>query len=517
MNNSFSLNFAGVMSFDKVFVGTFLAALMIGDGAVDGKDILKTSSGIPVDSFTASLTAGPHGPVLLQDTILIDQLAHFNRERIPERVVHAKGGGAFGYFECTRDVTKYTKLTPFSKIGKRTKVAVRFSTVVGESGSADTVRDPRGFAVKFYTEDGIWDIVGLNSPVFFIRDPMLFPSFIHSQKRNPATHLRDYNAYWDFVSLRPETTYQIMTVFSDMGIPDGFRYMHGFGIHTFKLVNKHGEVYWCKFYFKTNQKIKNLPVDEAAQIAAMDPDYSIRDLYNAIDQKDYPSWTLYIQIMTHEQAVTYKYNPFDPTKMWPTEDFPLIEVGELVLNRNPINYFAEIEQLAFAVSNMIPGVEPSPDKLLQGRLFAYSDTQLYRLGANHLQLPVNCPCNVKVTNYQRDGASDYANYTIKGAPNYYPNSFGGPQTLPRVQISPYEVSGEVFRYETGDDDNYSQPAVYLWDSFDDEERSRLVQNIADHLKNAYHFIQERAVDNFSKVNTDFGDRLKAALATKGYT
>ncbi|XP_065221354.1 catalase-like [Planococcus citri] len=503
------------MTFKKVFTATFIAVLVIDNGAsyeYGSGSVLWTSFGAPVDSLTSSLTAGPQGPVLLQDTILIDQLAHFNRERIPERTVHAKGGGAFGYFECTHDVTKYTKLIPFSKIGKRTDVAVRFSRVIGESGTADTVRDPRGFAIKFYTEDGIWDIVGFSFPVFFVRDPMLFPSFIHAQKRDPVTHLRDDSGF-DFDSLRPETTNANMYLFSDVGIPDGFRHMDGFGINTFKLVNKQGIAYWCKFHFKTNQQVKNLFADKAAQIASQDPDYSIRDLYNAIDKKDYPSWTwtTYIQIMTYEQAEKYKYDPFDATKIWPTEDFPLIEVGKLVLNRNPINYFAQVEQMAFDPSHMIPGVEPSPDKLLQGRLFAYGDAQRYRLGANHLQLPVNCPFNVRVTNYQRDGASDYANYSLQGAPNYFPNSFGGPQPNPRTKISPYEVSGKVYRYESGDYDNYSQAAVF-WNNLSEGERFRLVQNIVSVLKPAHVSIQKRVVNNFSKVNINFGYRLKIALS-----
>ncbi|XP_065226005.1 catalase-like [Planococcus citri] len=503
------------MIFNKVFAEIFWAVLIIVYGAVDGKGVIKTGSGAPVDSLTATLTAGPKGPVVIQDTILIDELAHFNRERIPERVVHAKGGGAFGFFECTHDVTKYTKLAPFAEIGKKTRVAARFSTVGGESGSADTLRDPRGFAVKFYTEDGIWDLVGLNTPVFFLRDPMLFPSLIHSQKRNPVTHLKDYRSFWDFITLTPETTYQTLNVFSEMGIPDGFRFMDGHPVHSFKLVNAYGTPYFCKFHFKAPE-IRNLTADKAAELASSDPDYSIRDLYFAIDRKDFPTWTLFIQVLTYEQAYSYKYNPFDATKILPVKDFPLIEVGKLVLNENPINYFAQIEQLAYAPSNMIPGVEASPDKLLQARLFAYADTQRYRLGANHLQLPVNCPCNanVKVTNYQRDGAADYANYSLQGAPNYYPNSFGGPQPNPRVKISPYKVSGDVERYDTGNEDNYSQPSA-LWDSFDETQRTILVQNIVYSLERAHpSFIQKRAVEMFYKVNKELGMRVKEALAKK---
>ncbi|XP_065211704.1 peroxisomal catalase 1-like [Planococcus citri] len=470
---------------------------------------LVTSYGVPVDSLTASLTVGPQGPMLLQDSIFIDTIAHFDRERIPERVVHAKGAGAFGYFECTHDITQYTKATVFSKIGKKTAVAVRFSTVGGESGSADTVRDPRGFAIKFYTDDGIWDLVGNNTPIFFIRDPILFPSFVHTQKRNPATHLKDHNMYWDFISLRPETTHQVMILFSDRGIPDGYRHMDGFGSHTFKMVNKDNKPFWCKFHFKTAQKIKNLPVDKAAELASSDPDYSIRDLYNAIDKGDYPKWTMYIQIMTMEQAKTYKYNPFDVTKVWLHEDFPLIEVGQLVLNKNPTNYFADVEQLAFAPNHMIPGIESSPDKMLQGRIFAYADTQRHRLGPNHLQLPVNCPFRVNITNYQRDGAQTY--YNQQSAPNYYPNSFGGPQPNRNANILPFPVRGIVDRYETADENNFEQPRLFWKNVLSVDERERLVQNIVDHLKEADDFIQERAVTNFSMVDDEFGSKLREGL------
>nr|XP_008509599.1 PREDICTED: catalase [Equus przewalskii] len=314
------------------------------------------------------MTAGPRGPLLVQDVVFTDEMAHFDRERIPERVVHAKGAGAFGYFEVTHDITRYSKAKVFDQIGKRTPIAVRFSTVAGESGSADTVRDPRGFAVKFYTEDGNWDLVGNNTPIFFIRDAMLFPSFIHSQKRNPQTHLKDPDMVWDFWSLRPESLHQVSFLFSDRGIPDGHRHMNGYGSHTFKLVNAKGEVVYCKFHYKTDQGIKNLSVEDAARLSQEDPDYGLRDLFNAIATGNYPSWTLYIQVMTFDQAETFPFNPFDLTKVWPHKDYPLIPVGKLVLNRNPVNYFAEVEQLAFDPNNMPPGIEPSPDKMLQVNL-----------------------------------------------------------------------------------------------------------------------------------------------------
>lgn len=313
-------------------------------------------------------------------------MAHFNRERIPERAEHAKGGGAFGYFEVTHDITKYCSAKIFDTIGKRTPMAARFSTVSGERGSADTVRDPRGFALKFYTDDGIWDLVGNNTPIFFIRDPILFPSFIHTQKRNPQTNLKDANMFWDFISLRPETTHQMMFLFSDRGIPDGFRFMHGYGSHTFKLQNDKSESVYCKFHFRTAQGIKNLEVQRGVELSSSDPDYSIRDLFNSIGQEDYPSWNMLLQVMTFEQAAKSPFNPFDVTKVWSQKEFPLIPVGKMVLNRNPKNYFAEVEQLAFAPSHLVPGILPSPDKMLQGRLFSYQVSQLrkYSLTINEM-------------------------------------------------------------------------------------------------------------------------------------
>ncbi|XP_014243087.1 catalase isoform X2 [Cimex lectularius] len=472
--------------------------------------VLTSGSGNPLDTKTASLTVGPKGPVLLQDFALLDELAHFDRERIPERVVHAKGGGAFGYFECTNDVRKYTKLSVFSKVGKKTPVAVRFSTVGGESGSADTARDPRGFAVKFYAEDGNWDVVGNNTPIFFIRDPILFPSFIHTQKRNPVTHLKDADMFWDFISLRPETTHQVMFLFSDRGTPDGFRHMNGYGSHTFKLVNDKNEAVYCKFHYKTDQGIKNLSSEKAAELSGSDPDYSIRDLYNAIANKEYPSWTWYLQVMTFEQAEKVKFNPFDLTKVWPHSEFPLIPVGKMVLDRNPKNYFAEVEQIAFSPAHMLPGVEPSPDKMLQGRLFSYSDTHRHRLGANYLQLPVNCPYRATVANSQRDGPAAYGE-NQGGAPNYHPNSFSGPSSSTVHAISKFFISGDVQKVETGEEDNFSQAGIFWRRTLSNEERKRLVANIVGSLKDAADFIQERTVKNFSQVNPEFGEMLADGL------
>ncbi|XP_048765192.1 catalase-like [Ostrea edulis] len=470
-----------------------------------------TGTGAPIGLKTATMTVGPNGPVLIQDFVFNDEMAHFDRERIPERVVHAKGAGAFGYFECTHDITQYTKAKPFESIGKRTPVAIRFSTVGGESGSADTARDPRGFAVKFYTEDGNWDLVGNNTPIFFIRDPILFPSFIHTQKRNPRTHLKDPDMFWDFISLRPETTHQVSFLFSDRGTPDGYRRMNGYGSHTFKLINKEDKPVYCKFHFKTDQGIKNLMADEAGRLSADDPDYAIRDLYNHIEDGDFPSWTVKVQIMTFEQAEKYKWNPFDVTKVWSQKDYPLIEVGKMVLNKNPNNYFAEVEQIAFSPAHFIPGVDASPDKMLQGRLFSYSDTHRHRLGANYLQIPVNCPYKTKTCNYQRDGPQ-CVNDNQGGAPNYFPNSFSGPKDDPTgCEMCPFTVTGECKRYNSADEDNFSQVSIFWNKVLKPEERERLVENIGNHLINTQKFIQDRAVKNFGQADPEFGRKLQAHL------
>lgn len=481
----------------------------------NGPAVATNGNGAPIGVKTASQTVGRRGPILLQDVNFLDEMSHFDRERIPERVVHAKGAGAFGYFEVTNDISKYTAAKVFDKVGKRTPVAIRFSTVGGESGSADTVRDPRGFAVKFYTDDGVWDVVGNNTPIFFIRDPILFPSFIHTQKRNPKTHLKDPDMFWDFISLRAETTHQVMFLFSDRGIPDGYRFMNGYGSHTFKLVNDKCETHFVKFHFKTAQGIKNLPVDKADLLSGADPDYSIRDLHTAIAEGQFPSWDLKIQVMTEDQAAKHTDNPFDVTKVWSQKEFPLIPVGRMTLDRNPNNYFAEVEQIAFAPAHLVPGIEPSPDKMLQGRLFSYTDTHRHRLGANYLQLPVNCPYRVSVKNYQRDGPM-CVNDNQGSAPNYFPNSFEGPEPVQRARNlqAPYELSGEVYRFDSGDEDNFSQPKVFWNKVLDAEARKRLVSNIAGHLVNAQPFIQERAIGNFSQVSVDFGKALTEAINLK---
>ncbi|XP_018319715.2 catalase-like [Agrilus planipennis] len=337
---------------------------------------ITTGFGAPVTHRGASLTIGPRGPLLLEDTEFIDEMAHFDRERIPERVVHAKGGGAFGYFEVTKNITQYCAASLFSEVGKRTKIAVRFSTVAGERGAADTQRDPRGFAIKFYTEEGNWDLAGNSFPIFFIRDPILFPSFIHTQKRHPSTFLHDGDMQWDFFTLRPETTHMLLYLFSDRGTPDGFRFMHGFGVNTFKLVNATGHHVFCKFHYLSNQGLRNLTAARAQELQSVDPDYALRDLYEAIKSNNYPSWTMYIQVMTDMEAMNTTFNPFDDTKIWPENEYPLIEVGRFTLNENPTNYFQQIEQMALSPSRMVPGIKPSPDRMLQGRLFSYPNLMM---------------------------------------------------------------------------------------------------------------------------------------------
>nr|QQL94339.1 catalase [Prodiamesa olivacea] len=482
----------------------------------NGTGTATLASGAPIGVKTATQTVGERGPVLLQDVNFIDEMSHFDRERIPERVVHAKGAGAFGHFEVTHDITKYSAAKIFEKVGKRTPVAVRFSTVGGESGSADTARDPRGFAVKMYTDDGIWDLVGNNTPIFFIRDPILFPSFIHTQKRNPQTHLKDPDMFWDFISLRPETTHQTMFLFADRGIPDGFRFMNGYGSHTFKLVNAKGEEVFCKFHWKTSQGIKNLEVSRADQLAGDDPDYSIRDLFDSIANGNFPSWILNIQVMTFEEAEKFKYNPFDVTKVWSQKEFPLIPVGKMTLDRNPNNYFAEVEQIAFSPAHLVPGIEASPDKMLQGRLFSYTDTHRHRLGANYMQLPVNCPYRVSVKNYQRDGPMTF-NENQGNTPNYYPNSFEGPEPAQRTRDlqPPLKVCGNVYRFDSGkSEDNFSQATIFWNNVLDDAAKKRLVSNISGHLVNAQGFIQERTISNFAQVSADFAKMLTEAINLK---
>ncbi|KAJ1903941.1 catalase A, partial [Tieghemiomyces parasiticus] len=371
-------------------------------------------------------------------------ISHFDRERIPERVVHAKGAGAHGVFECTRDMSDLTRAKFLNTVGKRTPMFARFSTVGGESGSADTARDPRGFALRWYTEEGNFDLVGNNTPVFFIRDPLKFPDFIHTQKRNPQTHLKDADAFWDFLSLVPESLHQVTILFSDRGTPDGFRHMHGYGSHTFKLVDDKGHFKYCKWHFRTDQGVKNLTAERANQLAGGNPDYATQDLFEAIDRKEFPSWTCYMQIMDEEQASKFRWNIFDVTKVWSQKEYPLIEVGKMTLDRNPDNYFAEVEQAALSPANLVPGILPSADRMLQGRIFSYPDTHRHRLGPNYNQIPINVPHFHLASNQQRDG--DMAVRGNGGSiPNYEPNSFGGPYQTNELGVtySIQSVSGQT--------------------------------------------------------------------------
>ncbi|WP_427126354.1 catalase KatA [Priestia megaterium] len=473
------------------------------------KNNLTTSWGAPVGDNQNSMTAGSRGPTLIQDVHLLEKLAHFNRERVPERVVHAKGAGAHGYFEVTNDVSAYTKAAFLSEVGKRTPLFVRFSTVAGENGSADTVRDPRGFAVKFYTEEGNYDLVGNNTPVFFIRDAIKFPDFIHTQKRDPRTHLKNPTAVWDFWSLSPESLHQVSILMSDRGIPATLRHMHGFGSHTFKWVNAEGDGVWVKYHFKTEQGVKNLSPDVAAKLAGENPDYHTEDLFNAIEKGDFPSWKLYVQIMPLEDADTYRFDPFDVTKVWSQKDYPLIEVGRMVLDRNPENYFAEVEQATFSPGTLVPGIDVSPDKMLQGRLFAYSDAHRYRVGANHQALPINRPRS-EVNNYQRDGQMRFDDNGGRSV-YYEPNSFGGPTESQENKQAAYPVSGVADSVAYDHNDHYTQ-AGDLYRLLSKDERTRLVENIVEAMKPVEkEEIKLRQIQHFYKADPEYGTRVADGL------
>jgi len=478
---------------------------------MNSKEVLTTSHGAPVDDDLHTLTAGWPGPALLEDIHLIDKLAHFDRERIPERVVHAKGAGAYGYFEVTHDVTRYTRAKFLSQVGKRTEVLARFSTVGGEKGSADSERDPRGFAVKFYTEEGNYDFVGNDTPVFFIRDPLKFPDFIHTQKRNPATNCKDPDMFWDFLSLTPESIHQVTILFSDRGTPRGYRFMHGYSGHTFMWYNDKGEYFWVKTHIRSDQKFQTLTQEEATQLKADDPDQATRDLLEAIKRGEYPSWGVYIQVMTPQEAETYRFDPFDITKVWPHADFPLLPVGKMVLNRNPQNYFADVEQAAFSPGTLVPGIAPSPDKMLQGRLFSYHDTHRHRLGANYALLPVNAAKAAKPSNYQRDAAMRF-DANGGDSPNYYPNSFAGPQPEPSVAVPEVKVSGVAARQRyIHPNDDFVQPRALFERVLNDTDRAHLIHNIVSHLKNAQRRIQLRQTVLFYKVHPDYGRRVAEGL------
>lgn len=473
------------------------------------KNRLTTASGAPVGDNQNSITAGSSGPVLIQDVHLLEKLAHFNRERVPERVVHAKGAGAHGYFEVTNDLSKYTKASFLSEVGKRTPMFARFSTVAGELGSAETVRDPRGFALKFYTEEGNYDLVGNNTPIFFIQDAIKFPDFIHTQKRDPKTNLKDPNMVWDFWSLSPESLHQVTYLHGDRGIPATLRHMNGYGSHTFKWVNDQGEPSWVKYHFIAEQGVKALDESVATKIAGENPDYHTEDLANAIEQGDFPAWKVSVQIMPYEDAKSYKWDPFDVTKIWSLKDYPRIELGRMVLDRNPENYFAEVEQAAFSPGNFVPGIEASPDKMLQGRLFGYSDAQRYRIGANHQQLPINRPINEK-KNYQRDGQMRLDGNS-GGSVNYEPNSLDGPKEDAPSKINPFEVHGEAdsFVYENGD--HFTQ-AGDLYRLMSSDEKDRLIKAVVNHMKPVERDeIKLRQIEHFYKADPEYGERVAQGL------
>ncbi|MBF9070235.1 catalase [Streptacidiphilus fuscans] len=474
--------------------------------------ILTTESGAPVADNQNSAQAGIGGPLLIQDQQLIEKLARFNRERIPERIVHARGSGAHGYFEVTDDVTPFTKAAFLNTVGKRTDVFLRFSTVAGNLGAADAVRDPRGFALKFYTEEGNYDLVGNNTPVFFIKDPIKFPDFIHSQKRDPFTGAGEADNVWDYWSYSPESLHQITWLFGDRGIPASYRHMNGYGSHTYQWVAADGTAYWVKYHFKTNQGIRCLDADQAAELAGKDPDSHQRDLHQAIERGIYPTWTVYVQLMPVAEAAEYRFNPFDLTKVWPHSDYPLQRVGRLVLNRNPDNVFAEVEQAAFSPNNFVPGIGASPDKMLQGRLFAYADAHRYRLGVNHTQLAINAPKATEANNYGRDGYS-----AVNGggrAKNYEPNSYDGPRQTDAPLAAPTAVSGwtgtHVAPQHTKDDDFFQAGELYRLMS--KGEQDRLIANLAGSIASVTRDdVVERVLPFFHAADADYGKRLEAAV------
>ncbi len=470
---------------------------------------LTTASGAPVADNQNSLTAGPRGPVALQDVWLIEKLAHFDREVIPERRVHAKGSGAFGTFKVTHDISRYTKAKVFAEVGKETPLFMRFSTVAGERGAADAERDVRGFSIKFYTEEGNWDVVGNNTPVFFIRDPLKFPDFIHTQKRDPYTNMRSATNAWDFFAHHPESLHQVTIVMSDRGIPKNHRQMHGFGSHTYSFINADNERFWVKFHFKSMQGIENYTDEEAAQVVARDRESGQRDLVGSIDEGNFPKWRFQIQVMPEADAATYRYNPFDVTKVWPYKDYPLIDVGVIELNRNAQNYFSDVEQAAFTPANVVPGIGFSPDRLLQGRLFSYGDTQRYRLGVNHHLIPVNASRAPNARSFHRDGGMR-VDGNLGGNVNYEPNRFGA-FAQDRNAIEPPLAAGNVDHYNhREDDDYYSQPAA-LFRIFDDAQRGRLFANIARAIEGVPADIVARQVEHFRKIDPAYAEGVIAAI------
>lgn len=469
---------------------------------------MTTTAGNPISDNQNSITAGERGPVLLQDYQLIEKLAHQNRERIPERVVHAKGSGAFGVLEITEDISKYTKAKVLQK-GEKTKMLLRFSTVAGERGAADAERDVRGFALKFYTKEGNWDLVGNNTPVFFIRDAYKFPDFIHTQKRHPHSNLRSNTAAWDFWSLSPESLHQVTILMSDRGIPKSYRHVNGYGSHTYSLINASGERFWVKFHFKTLQGIETITNAQAEAIVAKDRESNQRDLFENIQAGNFPKWSFEIQIMTNEQAKNSSFNPFDLTKVWPHKDYPMIKVGIMTLNENPKNYFNEIEQASFSPSNVVSGISFSPDKMLQARIFSYPDAHRYRVGTHYEMLPVNRPI-VEVNTYHADGSM---NYEIKEPTDAYyePNSFNGPIEDKSFAEPAFETGDVADRYNhrIGNDD-FSQPRA-LFELMSANQKEQLFSNIAAAMDTVPRNIIDRQIALFEQVHPDYAAGVKKAL------
>lgn len=474
------------------------------------KKQLTTAAGIAVGDNQNSLTAGARGPLLAQDWQLFEKHAHFNRERIPERQVHAKGSGAYGVFTMTGDISKYTKASIFSEIGKKTECFLRFSTVAGERGAADAERDVRGFALKFYTDEGNWDLVGNNTPVFFIRDPYKFPDFIHTQKRDPKTNLRNPTAMWDFWSLSPESMHQITILFSNRGLPKSYRHINGYGSHTFSFINSSNERFWVKFHFKTAQGIETITEEESVRLIGEDRESHQRDLFESIEKGAFPKWNVKVQVMPEEEADKTPYNPFDLTKVWPHADYPLIDIGVLELNRNPENYHAEVEQSAFSPGNVVPGIGLSPDKVLQFRAIAYGDAHRYRLGVNHESLPVNAPKNCEANTYYRDGTMRFDG-NGGGSVNYEPNSFGGPVEDPKFKEPPLKISGDADRYNHRDgNDDYTQ-AGQLYRLMSGDEREHLHKAMAGAMQGVPDKIIERQLEHLGKADQAYAKGVREAL------
>ncbi|WP_300690870.1 catalase [Chryseobacterium sp.] len=473
------------------------------------QDKLTNRTGAPVSDNQNILTAGRRGPALLQDIWFLEKMAHFDREVIPERRMHAKGSGAFGVFKVTHDITKYTRAKLFSTVGKETPLFIRFSTVAGERGAADAERDIRGFALKFYTEEGNWDLVGNNTPVFFLRDPLKFPDLNHAVKRDPRTNMRSADNNWDFWTLLPESLHQVTITMSDRGIPKSYRHMDGFGSHTFSFINDENKRFWVKFHFKTQQGIQNISNAEAKSIIGEDRESHQKDLYESIKTGNFPKWTMYVQIMKEEEADRYSVNPFDLTKVWPHGDYPLIQVGEFTLNRNPSNYFAEVEQAAFNPASIVPGIGFSPDKMLQGRLFSYGDTQRYRLGVNHHQIPVNAP-KCPYHSYHRDGAMR-TDGNFESTLGYEPNSFKQWEEQPDFSEPPLKINGDAGHWDHREDDDYFSQPGNLFRLMSDVQKEILFQNTAEAVGEAQQFIQIRHIRNCYQADPAYGEGVAEAL------